>query len=294
MTCEQRDTPKNEHRGAIMVIASWTRRLAAAAALFTALAATPIAAQETGRLEADGLIIRSENGVVFIDLGEQSGVMPGDLYDIVAAEVLSHPLTGDTLAVTPKSVGAVQVRQVYERMAVGRVVYLEAGVDPMLKPISRATGSDRLEEIQKNMQRGMFSGSRFQAPLRLAAVPGMYQLRTEQRRKGWAIALSEVAALAGAINQRISSNDWKDQYDNLDSNSDQAVFDYYYSGASDRRTNSNRLFWLAGAIYLYNWIDAVWMGGGIPSLQVGAPTDWHLSPGLAMDGRPLVQLTRRF
>ena len=277
-----------------MVIASWTRRLGAAVAVLAALAATPGAAQESGALKADGLIIRSETGVVFIDLGEQSGLMPGDLYNIVAPEVLSHPLTGDTLAVTPKPVGAVQVRQVYQRMAVGRVVYLEAGVDPMLKPISRVTDPARLEEIQKKTQRGVFSGSRFRAPLRLAAVPGMHQLRTEQRRKGWAIALGEAAALAGAISQRISSNDWKDQYDNLDSNNDQAVFDYYYGGASDRRTNSNRLFWLAGAIYLYNWIDAAWMGGSVPSLQVSAPTRWHLSPGLALDGRPQVQLTRRF
>ena len=277
-----------------MVSAGWTRRLAAAAAMLAALTALPALAQGPGALEADGLIIRSENGVVFIDLGEQSGVMPGDLYDIIAPEVLAHPLTGDTLAVTAKAVGSVQVRQVYQRMAVGRVVYLEAGVDPMLKPISRATDPARLDEIRKRMQRGMFSGSRFQAPLRLAAVPGLYQLRTEQRRKGWVIAIGEAAALVGAISYRISSNDWMDQYDNLDSNTDPDLFNYYFEGASDRRTTSNRLFWLAGAIYLHNWVDAMWMGGGAPSLQIRARPQWQLGPGLAADGRPLLQVMRRF
>jgi len=277
-----------------MVIARKVRRLAAAAAMLIALMAVAAPAQSAGALKADGLIIRSENGVVFIDLGEQSGVMPGDLYDIIAPEVLAHPLTGDTLAVTAKAVGSVQVRQVYQRMAVGRVVYLEAGVDPMLKPISRATDAARLDEIQQKIQRGAFGGSRFQVPLRLAVVPGLYQLRTEQRRKGWAIAIGEAVALAGAISYRISSNDWKDQYDNLELNVDSATFDYYYQGASDRRTTSNRLFWLAGAIYLHNWVDAMWMGGGAPSLQVRAQPRWHLGSGLATDGLPLVQIMRRF
>jgi len=220
--------------------------------------------------------------------------MPGDLFDIIAPEVLSHPLTGDTLAVTPKAVGAVRVRQVYERMAVGRVVYLESGVDPMLKPIARAVDAARLDEIRDRMQRGMFSGARYQAPLRLATVPGLFQLRTEQRRKGWALAIGEAAALAGAISYRISSNDWMDQYDNLDSNTDLEVFNYYYQGASDRRTNSNRLFWLAGAIYMYNWIDALWMGGATPALQAQTPPSWHLGAGLASDGRPLLQFVRTF
>ena len=132
-----------------MVITGRMRRLAAAVAVLTALTALAVSAQSAGDLAADGLIIRLENLIVFIYLGEQSGVMPGDLYDILAPEVLAHPLTGDTLAVTAKAVGAVQVRQVYQRMAVGRVVYLDVGVDPMLKPISRSVEAARLEEIQK-------------------------------------------------------------------------------------------------------------------------------------------------
>ena len=51
-----------------------------------------------------GVIIRVVEGLVYIDQGQRDGVMEGDLFDIISHEVLSHPLTGDTLAVTPKLV----------------------------------------------------------------------------------------------------------------------------------------------------------------------------------------------
>ena len=55
---------------------------------------------------------------------------------------------------------------------------------------------------------------------------------------------------------------------------------------------SNRLFWLAGALYVYNLIDVLWMGNdrGGPNLSR------KLSLGVTsrVDGAPLLQLTRIF
>ncbi|MFH1571782.1 MAG: hypothetical protein ABIL09_27580 [Gemmatimonadota bacterium] len=275
---------------AAVLVAALTARSGAQAAAVPAVPATAAAG-----LVTDGMIIRAENGIVYIDLGADKGVMPGDLFDIVTPEVLAHPLTGDTLAVTAKAVGAVQVRQILTaRMSIGRIVYLDPGVDPMLKPLARAREEARLEEIQQKMQRGMFAGGGPQVPLQLALVPGMYQLRTEQKRKGWLIAGVEAGALVAGFAYRSSSNDWYDQYQNLPAGLPQSEYDRFYNGAADRRTSSNRFFWLAGATYLFSWVDAVWMGGGAPSLPPNREARLQAGMKLSADGQPLLQLVRSF
>ena len=64
------------------------------------------------QLPAKGLVIKNTDGLIFIDMGRQDNVMKGDLFDIMDNDVVLHPLSGDTLSVTPRSVGALKVLQV--------------------------------------------------------------------------------------------------------------------------------------------------------------------------------------
>ena len=40
----------------------------------------------------NGLVIRNTDGLIFIDLGREDGVMQDDLFDIIDQEVVLHPL----------------------------------------------------------------------------------------------------------------------------------------------------------------------------------------------------------
>ncbi|MFC1525770.1 hypothetical protein ACFL6X_03045 [Candidatus Latescibacterota bacterium] len=277
-----------------MLDANAKRRLVIGAALIAALMAVPVASQESVELAHDGTIIRVELPIVFIDLGVKSGIMKGDLYDIVAPEVLAHPLTGDTLAITPQAVGAIQVRQVFERMSVARIVDFPPGEDPMLKPIARVTDPQRIEAIQKKMQRGLFEAAGMRASLRLALAPGLYQLRTERPHKGLAIAALEIGSLLAGFAYRSSSDDWYDQYRSLQAGLAQSEYDRYFDEASSRRTWSNRLYWLAGAVYVYNWVDVLWLGNSGAMPLASRQPAFQMGLGAASDGRPLLQLVRHF
>ena len=89
--------------------------------LLAALAYCPMAANAqsapSNGMADKGLIIRVMDRLLFIDVGRQEGVQAGDIFDIVDSEVVTHPLSGDTLSITPRSVGALQVRQVHSRQA---------------------------------------------------------------------------------------------------------------------------------------------------------------------------------
>ena len=275
----------------------WLRKTTTRVALvglFASLAATGTAVDAAGR--ADGMIIRVQNSLVFIDIGANAGVMKGDLYDVVSAEVLTHPLTGDTLAVTPTVVGAIQVHQVLEKLAVAKLLHLMPGEDAMLKPIARVSDDpDRLSEIEKLVSRERFKMSGVSVARNAAVIPGMYQIKLGEKTKGWAILGADVIALAAAIGYRTNSNDYYDQYNNLDSNQSQSVFDFYFTRAEDRRKTSNRLFWLAGAIYAYNWADVLWLGPGAKMMagtRDGKGT--HLGLTTSSEGDPLLRLQHRF
>ena len=138
----------------------------------------------SGHTHSDGLIIRHEMGLIYIDIGQRNGVMKGDLYDIVAPEVISHPLTGDTLAVTPKSVGALQVHQVLDKMSIAKVVQLKPGDDPVLKSIVKVNNPERLAEIEHFVKRNLFYSMRRQVDLLPnGLIPGVYQMGIGEDRK---------------------------------------------------------------------------------------------------------------
>lgn len=245
-------------------------------------------------IEGDGYIIRIQTGnLVLIDLGQENGVAPGDLFNLIAAEVLRHPLRDTILAVTPKAVGAVQVKQVYPRMSLALIIDLDAGEDPMLMPIARVRDPERIEALGKAMNRQVYRVASQGVPLRTAIIPGIYQMQIGERNKGWGLLGLETAALVGGFAYRSKSNEWLDTYNSLDGSYPQAEFDRYFNGAQDRRTTSNRLFWLAGALYLYNWVDVLWMGSA-PRLATAVPPRTQVGIALADHGQPRLQIRRRF
>lgn len=256
------------------------------------------AVEAAGR--AEGMIIRVQHSamstIVFIDVGANDGVMKGDLYDIISSEVLSHPLTGDTLAVTPMSVGAIQVHQVNEKLAIAKLLHLMPGEDAMLKPIAKVKDPDRHAEIEKLVSRARFEARGGSAPRNTALIPGMYQLRVGEKQKGWALLASDAVALVAAIGYRTNSNDWKDQYNNLPAGLSESQYEFYFSRAEDRRKVSNRLFWLAGAIYAYNWADVLWLGESAKMMARTAPADSGTQFGLgaSSQGDPLFSIQHRF
>ena len=246
----------------------------------------------SGHTHSDGLIIRYEMGLIYIDVGQRNGVMKGDLYDIVASEVISHPLTGDTLAVTPKSVGALQVHQVLDKMSIAKVVQLEPGDDPVLKSIVKVNNPERLAEIEHFVKRNMFYSMRRQVDLLPnGLIPGVYQMGIEEIRKGRLLFGVHLASLVGGVAYRVYGNDFLDQYNNLPAGTLDKTFDHYYNKASDHRKMSNQLFWLSGAMYIYNWVDILWMGDSA-NVRIQPSLDLGVKPNFS--GNPMLSIMHRF
>ena len=266
-----------------------TRSLARQCIAWLACAAALVAPASA---EDGPMIIRVKGDLVYLDAGRGAGIGEGDVYDILSPDIIAHPLTGDTLAVTPNRVGSVRVHQVFDKLSVGLLLQLNDGVDPMLMQLGRVTDAVRLQEVEAMASRQLrvtpASSGLSQA---FGLVPGLYQIKSEERVKGWALLGASSAALALGVAYRISSDDWLDQYERLPQNTDPSVFDSYFNEATDRRRSSNRFFWLAGAVYAYNWIDILW------SRSRGAPL---AGPGTRLDvgvldaGGPAVTLRHRF
>jgi len=241
-----------------------------------------------------GYVVEILSGrLVLIDLGAADKVAKGDYFDIVSSEVLTHPLTGDTLAVSPKSVGALQIVQVLDKMSVARLLELTPGENVMSMPIVRVQHAERLEEIQRLSMLQMYQG--MSTPLRLALIPGLYQLKNGQKIKGLSILGAQLVAVGLGAGYRFSSNDAFDQH----LAQTEANFNFYFDQASDRRSKSNRFFQLAVAAYVYNWVDVLWLGGGRPMAAAGAASGAsgrQLSVDLTTgrQGQPLLALTHRF
>lgn len=233
----------------------------------------------------EGIIVQVEGNLVYIDAGQSTGIMEGDLLDIMSADVLTHPLSGDTLAVTPVAVGALRVRQVFERLALAELIHLEPGQDPMLMPVFRIMDPDRMAQVMLYAQHYAYSSAAARNPRRLALVPGLYQLKAGSSPKGWVLLGAEAASLAAGIIGRIQSNNYYDNYHRLDSRYSAEEFDHQFERANTWRKRSNVSFWLAGALYAYNWMDVLWPGKG-PAAPV--------SMGLSSEGVPLLQVARRF
>ena len=243
--------------------------------------------------QVDGMVIRVMDRLLFIDAGQHQGVQEGEFFNILSTNIVSHPITGDTLAIAPKNIGAIRVIQVYEKMALGEVIQLQEDTDPMLMQISRVKDTMRRQELEAHLQWHVKTAKRSGLSPLLGFVPGVYQIRSGSPVKGWIIAGVQGIALGSGIVYRLQSNDWLDQYNALPETSKQ--FDFYFEGASDRRRMSNRLFLLAGAVYTYNLIDAMWMSGRSNGMGVGqAQRRWEIGMGLAREGHAQLQLTRRF
>jgi hypothetical protein len=174
--------------------------------------------------------------------------------------MLVHPLNDSILAVTPKSVGSLQVLQVYHRTALARLLQLDCGEDPILKPIERVVDAERRAEIEKMMLRGVRMAVGVDVSRRLAVIPGLFQARIGETRKGWGLLAASGASLIGGFAYRSNSNDWYDQYQNLPAGLPESDYTFYFTKAQDRRSRSNNMFWLAGALYIYNWVDILWLG----------------------------------
>ena len=246
-------------------------------------------------MRGDGLIVRIQAAdLVFIDRGAEHNISRGDLFDIVSSEMLVHPLSDSILAVTPKSVGAIQILQIYDRTSLARLVQLDAGEDPMLKPVVRVTDAERMAQIEKQMMRGLRMASGMNVPRRVAVIPGLYQLRMEEKRKGWGLLIASGASLVGGLAYRSNSNDWNDQYQNLPAGLPKSDYTFYFTKAQDRRSLSNNLFWLAGALYVYNWVDILWLGESA-NMAYRPTAAMGLTVGLSDHGsKPLLRLTHRF
>ena len=229
--------------------------------VFVCLVFTPVfLGAQAGRI-GDGLIIRVMDHMLYVDIGSEDNVREGDMFDIIEPEVLTHPLNGDTLSVTPKNIGAIRIIQVFPKMALAELTHIETPKDPMLKHISSIQDARRLMEIEHLEKMSMANDTTNRSML----VPGLYQYQFGDRRKGFGLLSAEFAALIVGVGYRMSSNDWMDQYNNLGPGLPQTDFDYYFKEADQRRTTSNRAFFIAGAIYAYSLFDVLWMqDGGLP------------------------------
>ena len=241
------------------------------------------------QMPTKGLIIRVMDRLLFIDMGSQDGVQEGDIFDIVNAEVITHPLSGDTLSVTPRSVGALRVRQVYPKMALAELMHIQGAKNPMLMRIAPIQDPERLMEVERFLKQSPMGGGGVSQ--RSVLVPGLYQYHMGDKRKGLALLGTELAALTLGIIYRNDSNSWFDSYKELPPGTAPSVFDDRFNKASDLRSQSNRFFLLAGAVYAYNLVDVLWMGGG---MSMRPQSKLSLDLGIAGKRAPLLQITRRF
>ena len=140
------------------------------------------------------------------------------------------------------------------------MLQLDCGEDPILKPIERVVDAERRAEIEKMMLRGVRMAVGVDVSRRLAVIPGLFQARIGETRKGWGLLAASGASLIGGFAYRSNSNDWYDQYQNLPAGLPESDYTFYFTKAQDRRSRSNNMFWLAGALYIYNWVDILWLG----------------------------------
>ena len=131
------------------------------------------------------------------------------------------------------------MRQVLPKMSIAQVMQLNSGFDPMLMEIARVQTPERLMEIEMLAKRTMFASMGISR--RMAFIPGLYQMKMGDERKGWTLLALDGAALAAGIGYRMNSNDWKDRYDRLPAGTVQSDFDFYFNEANDRRKKRQSL-----------------------------------------------------
>ena len=240
-----------------------------------------------------GLVIRNTDGLIFIDMGRQDNVTKGDLFDIIDEDVVLHPLSADTLSVTPKSVGALKVLQVYPKMALVELLHIQGNKNPMLMRVSPIQNPDRLVEIERYIKQSHSMAMGGASP-RLSLVPGLYQYQMGEKTKGLLMLGAEALTLTLGVVWRIDSNNWYDSYNLLVKGTAVEEFTVRFNKANDLRSRSNRVFWIAGALYAYNLVDVMWMGGDAMPMNARVEKKIELGVGFDADGRPTFNLVRRF
>ncbi len=225
--------------------------------------------------EARGLIIEVADHLAYLDLGQRDGISEGELFDIVSTEVLTDPSSGDTLMVTPATIGVVRVRQVFEKMSVAEILQLQPGQNPVLLRVAPIQDAERL--VQLAAMAATVPGRA--GPGAMASlVPGLYQYRSGQRAKGIALAGVEAGLLLTATAFRWSSNDWHRRYQDY-AGADEAYLVHLAEGMQSRRRWSNSLYWLSAGVYAFNFVQVRW-GEPADSGQPAANTEL----GLRLDG----------
>jgi hypothetical protein len=269
----------NKARGRA-VVKPWALLFVAAVGLATAArAATPP--------EARGLIIEVADHLVYLDLGQRDGIGEGELFDIVSTEVLTDPVSGDTLMVTPATIGVVRVRQVFEKLSVAEVLQLQPGQNPLLLRVAPIQDAERL--VQLAAMAAVTPGRA--GPGAIASlVPGLHQYRSGQRAKGIAMASAEGGLLLAATAFRWSSNDWHRRYQDY-AGADEAYLVHLGEGMQSRRRWSNSLYWLSAGVYAFNFIQVRW---GEPAEPGQPATGTELGLRLDGQGSPSLCLVRSF
>ena len=64
--------------------------------------------------------------------------------------------------------------------------------------------------------------------------------------------------------------------------------------ANDRLRTSNRFFYLAAAVYAYNWVDVLWMDNGGVSFKKSPSRSLDLGLRVSNEGDAILQLSSRF
>lgn len=91
-----------------------------------------VAVRLAGAFPLVGVVVRAENGTVYIDAGENRGVRPGDAFVVFrkGAELV-HPVTKQRLGFQKTVLGTVQVTSTEAELAAGRVTGTADGAPPI-------------------------------------------------------------------------------------------------------------------------------------------------------------------
>jgi len=100
--------------------------------------------------DRQGYALRTSGRLIFIDVGEEDQVQPGDLFQVVRHETIIHPATGEDLS-QPLPLGIVRVVEVFPKFATSEVVDLEPDVDMEMLDTESKQGIIRIQVLPKEL-----------------------------------------------------------------------------------------------------------------------------------------------
>ncbi len=134
-----------------------------------------ITAKIVAAFPLEGYIVQREGDKVIIDLGKNLGVKPGMKFaSFKEGKVIKHPKTGEVLDVETIETGLIEIREVREKTATGRIIR-EAAPDSILYgSMVRSSTKDGSEtEEQESVQQE--SGER----RGVIPIPGFFRKKSE-------------------------------------------------------------------------------------------------------------------